>query len=376
MLTVLAFLSLLGWLYLGFYHGDFWRPLVMEEDSWSGPWPNIDIVVPARNEEDVIGATLSSLLTQNYPGYFRVILVNDHSTDTTRKVAEETAIKLGQSARLTIVDAPDLPKEWSGKVAAMQAGVRQSSSPFILFTDADIVHHPKSLEHLVAKAELNQLDLTSLMVKLYCESWAEKLMIPAFVFFFAMLYPFRRANDPRSRVAAAAGGVMLVRRVVLDEAGGLEKIKNALIDDCSLAALIKKCSNRIYLGLTHDVRSIRPYHTMDEIHNMIARAAYTQLHYSPLYLLGCLLGLSLLFLVPLVALLSFKTSPLMLGLFVLYEIFILYRPTIRFYGRSLAWAASLPLAALFYMIATIDSALRYYRGKGGNWKGRYQTSKK
>jgi hopene-associated glycosyltransferase HpnB len=277
---------------------------------------------------------------------------------------------------LTVIDTPDLPEGWTGKVAAMQAGVQQSKAPFILFTDADIVHHPNSLQHLVAKAEHSQLDLTSLMVKLYCESWAERLMIPAFVFFFAMLYPFRRANNPRSRVAAAAGGVMLVRRVVLDEAGGLQKIKNALIDDCSLAALIKKCSNRIYLGLTHDVHSIRPYHTMDDIHDMIARTAYTQLHYSPLYLLGCLLGLSLLFIVPVWAILSLKTSAMMLGLIIWYEIFVLYRPTIRFYGRSLAWAASLPLAALFYMLATIDSALRYYRGKGGNWKGRYQTSTK
>ncbi len=374
MLIFLTLLSLSGWLYLGFAHGRFWDPPFDNAAPEPTNWPTVDIVVPARDEADILPRTLPSLLTQDYPGSFRVVLVNDHSTDGTAAIARATAFRQQRAGILTVIDAPNLPEGWSGKVAAMQAGLTHSQASFVLFTDADILHPPQSLRRLVARAEADQLDLTSLMVKLHCNTWAEKLMVPAFVFFFAMLYPFSRANNPQSKIAAAAGGVMLVRREVLNEAGGLEKIKGALIDDCSLAGLIKTCSGRIRLTLTHDVHSLRIYKNIGEIHNMIARTAYTQLQHSPLWLGLCLAGLYLLFLHPFVALATGGITATLLGLAVFYEAFVLYRPTIRFYGRSLPWAASLPLAAIFYMVATIASAIRYHKGQGGQWKNRIHNA--
>lgn len=373
MLLTLTIMSLLGWIYLAFFHGQFWKPLLDEMAPDPTSWPDVDIIVPARNEADILHRSLPSLLAQDYPGKCRVMLVNDHSTDGTAQTAKEVALRQSLSNKLQIINAPDLKEGWAGKVGAMQTGVEHSTSAFVLFTDADIHHHPESLRQLVAVSEHKQLDLNSLMVKLNCTSWAEKLMIPAFVFFFSMLYPFRWANDIKAKTAAAAGGVMLVRREVLDEAGGLEKIKGAIIDDCSLARLIKDCSDRIRLSLTHDVHSLRPYNAYADIHKMIARSAFTQLGYSTARLVGSLFSLSLLFVVPFAALFSGDYSCLFLGLVILYEIFILYRPITRFYGRSIGWSATLPFAALFYMWATLDSALSYWKGKGGQWKGRAQA---
>lgn len=374
MLLTLTLLSVLAWTYLAFFHGRFWDPILDITSPDPAKWPDVDIIVPARNEADILHRSLPSLLAQDYPGNWRILLINDHSTDGTVEKANEIAEQQCKLDKLTIVNAPDLKEGWVGKVGAMQAGVDQSSSAFVLFTDADIHHHAESLRQLVAVSETKQLDLNSLMVKLNCTSWAEKLMIPAFVFFFAMLYPFRKVNDIRSKVAAAAGGVMLVRREVLDEAGGLEKIKGEIIDDCSLAKLIKGCSDRIRLSLTYDVHSLRPYESYSEIHKMIARSAYTQLSYSPLRLVLSVLGMLILFIVPLFSLIYGSFLTVFLGLAIFYEIFILYRPMTRFYGRSRGWSATLPIAALFFIVATIDSAINYWKGKGGMWKGRAQAS--
>jgi hopene-associated glycosyltransferase HpnB len=376
----LTLIALLVWLYLALLHGRFWLPLLDASAPEPKAWPSVDIVVPARNEVESLPRALPSLLAQDYPGKWHINLVDDHSTDGTGRMARQLAYDQGHTDKLTVVEAPDLPEGWSGKVAAMQAGVDQSLCDYILFTDADIEHTKDSLRRLVARAVHDRLDLTSLMVKLHCETLAEKLLIPAFVFFFAMLYPFRRANNPYSRVAAAAGGVMLVRKEALAKSGGLAKIKSALIDDCSLANLIKyhgggdERPGHIRLTLTHDVISLRRYAALREIMHMIARTAFTQLRYSAPLLVLTTLGLVLLFVAPVLLPFFAGQKAALTGLVTWILMTGLYLPIVRFYGLPWLWALTLPLAALIYITATIDSARRYWQGKGGQWKGRAQAS--
>jgi hopene-associated glycosyltransferase HpnB len=262
----------------------------------------------------------------------------------------------------------------------MQAGVAHSDADYILFTDADIEHPPTSLRQLASRAVEKKLDLTSLMVKLRCRDLAEELLIPAFVFFFALLYPFEHANNTDSDVAAAAGGVMLLRRKALNTIGGLASIKAALIDDCALAKNIKLCGGddqtpgRIELTLSRDVKSWRIYSDIHSIWRMIARSAFTQLRYLPLLLVGTVLGMGLLFIVPLILPLIGSTVGALTGMASSIIMIILYTPTVHFYYRPLIWALTLPLAALIYIGATIDSARLYWQGKGGQWKGRAQAS--
>lgn len=378
LMTVLGWLAALGWCYLAFGHGRFWEPLLPDVVPPPAIWPSVDIVIPARNEADMLPQSLPSLLRQDYPGNWRIILVDDHSRDGTSGVAYELSSQ--QPDRLIVVAAPDLAKGWSGKTAAMNAGVQESQADYILFTDADITHTSGNLRRLVSRALTYDLDLVSLMVKLRCDSFAEKLLIPAFVFFFALLYPFRRASDPQSGVAAAAGGVMLVKRQALQNIGGLERIKSALIDDCALAKAVKVNGGtkagpgRIALTLSEDIASLRPYPAIKDVWQMVARTAYTQLQYSPLLLIGTIIGMSVLYLIPLVLLLS-GIGPLSLTGFAVWILMsVLYMPTVLFYGLPPLWAFTLPFAALIYVGATIDSARLYHRGKGGQWKGRTQAS--
>lgn len=376
----MLFLSFLGvfavaaWIYLALAHGAFWRILLLEKAVVPQAQPSVDIIVPARDEADCLPSSLPSLLAQDYAGVWRVILVDDHSRDGTGDVARKVAVNAGKEDRLTIVAAPDLPKGWGGKVAAMNAGVGHSTADMILFTDADIRHAPHSLRQLVARAEAGKLDLVSRMVMLNCASFAEKLLIPAFVFFFAMLYPFRRANDPKARVAAAAGGTMLVRRSILDKIGGMNCIKSALIDDCSLARAIKDAGGRIELTLTRDIHSLRPYPHIKDVWHMVARTAYTQLRFSPLLLAGTIVGMFALYLAPVLFFVFAPTvGALATGMLAWLVMTAIYWPMVRFYGLSWVWALTLPVAALVYAAATIDSARLYYRGKGGQWKGRAQA---
>lgn len=322
--------------------------------------------------------SLTSLLAQDYPGQWRVILVDDHSEDKTGDVARRIASAKCQAERLTVINAPDLPEGWSGKVAAMQAGISQSTSDYVLFTDADISHPPESLRRLMANAIMDKTDINSLMVKLNCESFAEKLLIPAFVFFFSMLYPFHLVNGMTSRIAAAAGGVMLVKRETLDKRGGLEQIKSALIDDCALANLIKnddKDHNHgcIRLTLATDVLSLRSYPKIADVWNMVARSAFTQLRYSRLLLAATVLGLGLLFIWPMLMIFVGGMGGAITGLIVWMVMSILYLPMTQFYDRPLGWAFTLPIAGAIYLAATIDSAGRYWHGNGGVWKGRAQA---
>jgi hopene-associated glycosyltransferase HpnB len=377
---ILALFALAGWSYLSLFHGLSWLPLLDPPAPEPDAWPSVDIIVPARNEADSLPHSLPSLLSQDYPGVWRVLLVDDHSTDFTNRTARQIAFDRGCMDKIAVIAAPDLPPGWSGKVAAMQAGVSQSKSNYILFTDADIKHPKDSLRRLVARALDGKLDLVSLMVKLHCENAVEKLLIPAFVFFFAMLYPFRRANDHASRVAAAAGGVMLVKKQALENIGGLERIKSALIDDCALARAIKDsggeggAKGRIRLTLTQDAKSLRIYATLREAMHLITRTAFTQLRHSSDLLALTVAGLGLLFIVPfLVALFAHGASALF-GFAAWFLMTAIYWPMVRFYTLPFFWALTLPLAAALHLIATIDSARRYWQGKGGQWKGRAQAA--
>ena len=369
-MTFLALIALLGWLYLALLHGQFWKPFLDTPAHAPKTWPSVSIVVPARNEEEILPKALPSLLAQDYAGEWNIILVDDHSTDGTSAVARRLADATQHPERLTLHAAPDLAEGWRGKVAAMNAGTAQSQSDYILFTDADIWHPRDSLRRLVSSAEVDKLDLVSRMVKLNCTSFAEKLLIPAFVFFFGMLYPFREASDPLSCVAAAAGGTMLVKRKTLEKSGGLERIQGALIDDCALARLIKSNGGHIHLGLTHDILSLRPYPKIGDVWDMIARTAFTQLNYSLPLLVGTVVGLGLLFVVPFLAIAFGWVWGLGTGLAAWLLMSGLYSPMVRFYNLPLFWAFALPVAACIYIAATIDSARRYRQGRGGQWKGR------
>jgi len=379
-MIALALLTLAIWLYLLFGRGFFWlargtdearserRAVVRSENKES--LPSVVAVIPARNEAAVVGRAIASLLAQDYAGDFRIVLVDDHSSDGTADAARMAAG--AQSDRIAIVAARPLPAGWTGKLWALSEGVRQIAVPpaLYLFTDADIAHHPSNLSELVAWLEGERRDLVSLMVKLRCESLAERFLIPPFVFFFAMLYPFAWSNDSRRATAAAAGGCILLRRSAYERIGGWESLKGELIDDCALARKVKR-GGAIWLGLTQRTISLRAYPRIADIWNMVARTAYTQLVYSPLLLGGTVLGMTATYFLPLVLLLS-GGGAAVIGALSWAAMVVAYAPMLRFYGLSLAWAPLLPAAASVYLAATVASAWRHWRGRGGEWKGRVQ----
>ena len=372
----LAALSLAIWLYLLLGRGFFWLPRVAPPAPLPECWPAVVAIVPARNEAAVIGETLASLLQQDYPGHFSVVLVDDHSDDGTAEMARRAAETLGKADRFTVLGARALPPRWTGKLWALAEGVRQveergEAPELLLFTDADIAHHRSNLRELVARLEGGRRDLVSLMVLLRCQSRAERFLIPAFVFFFAMLYPFAWSNDPRRATAAAAGGCVLLRRSAYLGIGGFAAIKDALIDDCALARAVKSQGGGIWLGLTRQVRSLRPYPAIADIWRMVARTAYAQLGYSPVLLAGTVLGLAATYLAPVGLLFAGGRAAWLAGA-AWAAMTLAYLPMVRFYGISPLWAPLLPGTALVYLAATIDSARRHWRGVGGEWKGRAQ----
>ena len=372
-MTVLALLSLTIWLVLLLGRGFFWRARERDdrdEPAEPGTWPSVAAVVPARNEAELIARSVGSLLAQNYPGRFRVILVDDQSGDGTGAVARA----LG-NGRLTVLDGAAHPAGWTGKLFAVTQGVAHANAEdppdYLWLTDADIVHTPDNLRQLVARAEANKLVLVSLMAKLNCESFAERFLIPAFVFFFDMLYPFAWANDPNRRMAAAAGGCMLVRREALERAGGIDAIRHEIIDDCALARRLK-AQGPIWLGLTERAASLRPYLSVADIRAMVSRSAYAQLGYSPLVLAGTVFGMGLLYVAPLAGLVMGGLAAF-LGALAWAAMTIMFQPMLHFYRRSPLWGLALPLIGVFYAAFTIDSAVQHWRGRGGMWKGRAQA---
>ena len=375
-IAIAACLPLAIWAYLIAFRGGFW--LAGERDDRGQPadpptWPAVTAVVPARDEADVIARSIASLLAQDYPGPFRVVLVDDNSRDGTARIAEG----LGNQGALTVLKGAPLAPGWTGKLWAMSQGVEAATAgdappKYLLLTDADIAHAPDNLRRLVARAEARNLALTSLMARLSCANAAERLLIPAFVYFFAMVYPFAKVNDAKSRVAGAAGGVMLARADALAAAGGIAAIRTALIDDCTLGALMKG-QGPIWLGLTDRAESIRPYGSVGEIGRMISRSAYAQLNYSPMILIGAVLGMVVTYLAaPLVAI--FAPNPWRwAGVAAWLLMALSFQPTLRFYRRSPLWGLALPAIGALYTAFTVQSAIDVWRGRGGAWKGRAQA---
>jgi hopene-associated glycosyltransferase HpnB len=375
-LNLLAATALAVWIYLIVGRGGFW--LAVERDD-SGPapatWPSVMTIIPARDEAESVGETVASLLRQDYAGAFSVILVDDQSSDGTADVARRAAAAAAAD-RLTIVPGAALPAGWTGKLWAMKQGIERAligEPTYLLFTDADIVYDRSAVTRLVSQAQANGLVLNSLMVTLRCESFAERAFVPAFIFFFQMLYPFAWVKDRTRSTAAAAGGCMLVRRDALVGAGGIEAIRGSLIDDCALARKLKP-QGPIRLSLTQRVHSIRGYATVQDIRRMVARSAYAQLRYSPLLLAATVAGMALVYLMPVVLALFGHGLAQTLGLLAWALMTVAFLPILRFYRLSTLWGPFLPLITLAYMAFTVDSAYQYARKRGGLWKGRVQSN--
>jgi hopene-associated glycosyltransferase HpnB len=408
-LGIVCAVSAAAWVYLLLAHGAYWmtgqRLPVTSAGASAGDdtdWPAVVAVVPARNEAEILPVTLPALLAQDYPGDFRVLLVDDRSDDGTGRVAADVgagvAARIAAGAegvpdagtRLTVLSGQPRPDGWAGKVWAMSQGFvaaqreQRDEDGYVLFTDADIAWEPGALRRLVRAAERDDRALLSQMALLRAETGWEKVVVPAFVYFFAQLYPFREVNSPSSRTAAGAGGCMLIRRAALVKAGGLEPVKGALIDDVSLATLLKRDGNRCWLGLTTEIRSARPYPGLADLWHMIARSAYTQLRYNPALLAGTIIGLLLLYAAPpagaIVGLVAAATGATGAGValtgFAGLAAWVLmtatYLPMLRFYRLSPLRAPGLPLIAILYAAMTADSARRHYTNRAVRWRDTIQ----
>jgi len=385
--TAIAFLALAAWAYLLIGRGRFWLGRERDDsvrlagDSKApnppASWPAVVAIIPARDEADVIADSVGSLLRQDYGGPSSVVVVDDQSTDGTAAAARAAASAAGAADRLRIVAGTGVAPSWTGKLWAMRQGLAaieaDAAAPeFVLFSDADIAYAPHVLARLVAIARARGSVLTSLMVKLRCESAAEHWLIPSFVFFFQMLYPFAWVNDVRRRTAAAAGGCMLARRESLAAAGGLDALRGALIDDCALAAVMKR-QGPIWLGLTESVRSLRAYPDFADIRRMVARSAFAELRYSVVRLAGTVAGMALVYLAPPFFALFARGAAQAAGALAWAMMALAFAPTMRLYGRQLAGGLALPAIAAAYLAFTLDSAIQYWRGRGGYWKGRIQA---
>jgi hopene-associated glycosyltransferase HpnB len=376
-LNLLAAIPLAIWIYLLLARGSFWR---LSEDKIESRrlenWPRVVAVVPARNEAPTISQAVSSLAKQDYAGEFSIVVVDDHSDDGTAALARQAAEASGAAQRVTVHAAASLAPGWTGKLWALHEGMQvaaSQSAEFFWFTDADIEHAPDTLRRLVFRAEKNSLDLTSLMVLLQAKIFAERLLIPPFLYFFLMLYPPRWIADPNASTAGAAGGCILLRRNVLAPIGGIASIRGEVIDDCALARAVKKSGGRIWMGLTRTSVSLRSYGTFAEIRDMIARTAFTQLRHSFVLLIAALTGLFATYLLAWILFFAYPGEAWLLvdtAIALMTATFLL---TVRFYNLSPVWALTLPAAAVFYGYATFLSALRYWLGRGGQWKGRAQA---
>ena len=421
-LSIACVAAAVVWAYLVAGHGGYWRnsewlPQVTREPD---AWPDVVAVVPARNEADMLPVTLPALLGQEYPGALTVIVVDDGSSDGTGEVAARIGREPGRPLR--VIPGTAAPAGWAGKVRAMAEGLGAVGIPaaapagpgladprladpelagpelagsvladpgppgYVLFTDADIAWEARTLRRLVAAAEGDDRDLVSQMALLRTATGWERVVVPAFVYFFAQLYPFRRVNVPGSRTAAAAGGCMLVRRGALEKSGGLAPISGALIDDVAMGRMIKRQRGRCWLGLSRQVVSIRPYPGLASLWQMVARSAYTQLNYSPALLVATILGLLFLYVQPpvgavtgIAVLLAGGAGPQGAGPAALAAgaglagwalMSLSYLPMLRLYRLSPLRAPGLPLIALLYAGMTADSARRHYTGRGAEWRGR------
>jgi len=376
MLIAAGILCLLIWGYLLLAHGRFWRISTAAPQAAATTFSRVAVVIPARDEADVVGRAVTSLLQQTFAGPLHVFLVDDSSSDGTATVARNAAVEAGKTDWITVIEGHSLPEGWSGKLWALNQGVELAGRlqpEFLLFTDADIVHAAENLAQLVAIAENGPYELASFMVQLHCESPAEKFLIPAFVFFFFKLYPPAWVANPNRSTAGAAGGCVLIRRAALEAAGGIEAIRNQVIDDCALAARVKHNGGQIWLGATSATKSVRPYAGLSGIGGMISRTAFNQLRHSLLLLLLAMAGMSATYLLPpALAMFSHRAVPASFGAAAWLLMAVSFVPMARLYRISALWGLALPLIAAFYMGATIHSAIRYWSGRGGEWKGTTQ----
>lgn len=368
------------WLILIYYRGQFWRADYYIE-SVANPIqksPEIAVIIPARNEEHLISQSVSSLLQQDYRGTISLIIVNDNSDDDTFNIIETIS---EHNNNVYVIDGKATPSDWTGKTWAMKQGVELAKKLFphaeyYLFTDSDIYHHQTNVTELVAKAMNKNLALVSLMVKLRCTSNWERLLIPAFVFFFQKLYPFSWVNNPKKASAAAAGGCMLIKCNILEKTGGIEIIKGEIIDDCALAKCIKQ-SDRIWIGLTKSTKSLRKYNSLFDISLMVCRTAFIQLNYSFLYLIFTLVGMLVIYIVPLISIfigiLIAESLLTALGIMSLVAMSFSYAPTLKLYNRPVWEASFLPIAAFLYSVMTTFSAWQYLYGHPPTWRGRSIT---
>jgi hopene-associated glycosyltransferase HpnB len=373
--TSVAVLTLLTWSYLTLARGFFWRlkeakPATSDNDGFRG---GVVAIVPARNEAELIGRAVASLLNQRMA--MPVLLVDDESTDGTADVARCAAEKAGKPDALIVIQSKPLPAGWTGKLWSMHQGIERARAlnpTWLLLADADVLHGPDAVSDLGHIASQGPYDLVSFMVKLHCESLAERLLIPAFVYFFFMLYPPAWIRQGRRSTAGAAGGCILVRAETLERSGGLESIRDAVIDDCSLASLMKQHGGRLWIGPTEQSRSVRRYKTFSDVERMISRTAFYQLKHSSLLLLCTIAGMVITYLAPPLLLLTRSRLTIITGAAAWAAMTITYSNMVRYYRLNPAWALTLPLAAMFYLGATIHSAVKYWNGRGGEWKGRIQ----
>jgi len=378
MILAVGCVTLAIWMCMVAARGGFWRVsprAELDPPSEIALWPRVAVVVPARDEAETVGYAIASLLEQDYPGELNIVLVDDCSRDATAEIARRAASACGAQSRLTVLRGQPLPSGWTGKMWALKQGVaaalHDARPKYLLFTDADIVHGRQSLQDLVARAERENRVLVSVMAELRCESFAERCTVPAFVFFFQMLYPFRWVGRPDRATAAAAGGCMLVNAEALDAAGGIDAIRGEIIDDCALARKLKRIGP-IWLGFSRRVHSIRCYGGFAPIRRMVTRSAYAELRFSPLRLCLAVLGMTVVFLLPpLLAVLSGGKAVAADLAWLL--MLIAFQPMLRFYRLSPLWALALPAIAALYTVWTVRSALQYRSGRGGFWKGRVQA---
>ncbi|MET9120966.1 glycosyltransferase [Streptomyces sp. NPDC004528] len=369
--------SLTVWLWLLLGQGFFWRTdLRLPPRREPADWPSVCVVVPARDEAGVLPASLPTLLAQDYPGRAEVFLVDDGSSDGTGELARELARAHG-GLPLTVDSPGEPPAGWTGKLWAVRHGIalaRTREPVYLLLTDADIAHAPDSLRTLVAAAHTGGFDLVSQMARLRVESVWERLVVPAFVYFFAQLYPFRWIAVRGGRTAAAAGGCVLLRADAAERARIPDAVRHAVIDDVALARAVKRAGGHIWLGLAERVDSVRPYPRLRDLWRMVARSAYAQLRHNPLLLLGTVLGLALVYLVPPLALVAGlvvgSAGAAAAGGLAWLLMTVTYLPMLRYYRQPRWLAPLLPVTAFLYLLMTVDSAVQHYRGRGAAWKGR------
>jgi len=375
---ILSLIALAIWSYLLACRGGFWLARERDDVGASAPavaaWPSVTAVIPARDEADVITRSVGSLLAQDYAGELRIVVVDDQSSDGTA----EAARALNSSGRLEILRGVERPSGWTGKPWALKQGIGRAGAgqrpDFFWFTDADIVHSPDNLRRLVERLERDNLVMVSLMAKLRCESFAERLLIPAFAYFFEMLFPFSWVNSRDVPVAAAAGGCILVRREALERAGGIDSVRHEIIDDCALGRRLK-AEGAIWLGLTERATSLRGYQRVRDVERMVARSAFAELDYSTARLVGTIAGMAATFAVaPLVLLLGAGEARAVAAL-VWLCMAVSFQPMLRFYRLTPLWGVALPFIALFYTAFTLSSAIQFWSGRGGIWKGRIQAMK-